>query len=81
MSFVVAEIEDHVTQGMTGRRTKLPVPKPNQEGLSLWNLLCKNIGKDLSQISMPVAINEPLNMLQVKRLLSQLLNFINKIFQ
>lgn len=50
---------------MTGRRTKLPCPKPDTEGLSLWNLLCKNIGKDLSQVSMPVALNEPLNMLQV----------------
>lgn len=50
---------------MTGRRTKLPTPRPDTEGLSLWNLLCKNIGKDLSQVSMPVALNEPLNMLQV----------------
>ncbi|XP_063237836.1 oxysterol-binding protein-related protein 6-like isoform X2 [Bacillus rossius redtenbacheri] len=49
---------------MTGRRTKLPVPRPDTEGLSLWNLLCKNIGKDLSQVSMPVTLNEPLNMLQ-----------------
>jgi len=53
------------TRNMTGRRTKLPCPKPDTEGLSLWNLLCKNIGKDLSQVSMPVALNEPLNMLQV----------------
>lgn len=52
-------------RNMTGRRTKLPSPKPDTEGLSLWNLLCKNIGKDLSQVSMPVALNEPLNMLQV----------------
>ncbi|XP_017779338.1 PREDICTED: oxysterol-binding protein-related protein 3-like [Nicrophorus vespilloides] len=51
-------------QGLTGRRTILPAPRPGTEGLSLWNLLCKNIGKDLSQISMPVALNEPLNMLQ-----------------
>ncbi|XP_050522034.1 oxysterol-binding protein-related protein 6-like isoform X2 [Daktulosphaira vitifoliae] len=53
-----------VIRNMTGRRTKLPCPKPDTEGLSLWNLLCKNIGKDLSQVSMPVALNEPLNMLQ-----------------
>ncbi|XP_049834429.1 oxysterol-binding protein-related protein 3-like isoform X1 [Schistocerca gregaria] len=49
---------------MTGRRTKLPAVRPDTEGLSLWNLLCKNIGKDLSQVSMPVALNEPLSMLQ-----------------
>lgn len=47
-----------------GRRSKLPVPKPDAGDTSLWNLLCKNIGKDLSKVSMPVTINEPLNMLQ-----------------
>lgn len=47
------------------RRTRLPAPRPSPGGPSLWNLLYKNIGKDLSQISMPVTINEPLNMLQV----------------
>ncbi|XP_013165678.1 PREDICTED: oxysterol-binding protein-related protein 6-like isoform X4 [Papilio xuthus] len=46
------------------RRTRLPSPRPTPGGPSLWNLLYKNIGKDLSQISMPVTINEPLNMLQ-----------------
>lgn len=69
MYFPVTEIEDSEIQNLTGRRTKLPVPRPDTEGLSLWNLLCKNIGKDLSQISMPVALNEPLNMLQVRFLL------------
>lgn len=57
-------VTGRVGGNMTGRRTKLPAPRPNTEGLSLWNLLCKNIGKDLSQVSMPVALNEPLNMLQ-----------------
>ncbi|XP_063918580.1 oxysterol-binding protein-related protein 3-like isoform X2 [Zophobas morio] len=52
------------SQGLTGRRTVLPAPRPHTEGLSLWNLLSRNIGKDLSQISMPVALNEPLNVLQ-----------------
>ncbi|XP_047035182.1 oxysterol-binding protein-related protein 6-like isoform X1 [Helicoverpa zea] len=46
------------------RRTRLPAARPTPGGPSLWNLLYKNIGKDLSQISMPVTINEPLNMLQ-----------------
>ncbi|CAG9131188.1 unnamed protein product [Plutella xylostella] len=46
------------------RRTCLPRPRAAPGGPSLWNLLYKNIGKDLSQISMPVTINEPLNMLQ-----------------
>ncbi|XP_054167946.1 oxysterol-binding protein-related protein 6-like isoform X2 [Oppia nitens] len=48
----------------TGRRSKLPAPQPDTGDVSLWSLLCKNIGKDLSKISMPVTINEPLNVLQ-----------------
>ncbi|XP_038218658.1 oxysterol-binding protein-related protein 6-like [Zerene cesonia] len=51
-------------QGQWSRRRALPAPRPTPGGPSLWNLLYKNIGKDLSQISMPVTINEPLNMLQ-----------------
>ncbi|KAJ6216844.1 hypothetical protein RDWZM_008001 [Blomia tropicalis] len=47
----------------TGRRTMLPSVQPSSD-ISLWTLLCKNIGKDLSKISMPVTINEPLNVLQ-----------------
>ena len=48
----------------TGRRSKLPVPMSSTAGVNLWNLLCKNIGKDLSKISMPVTLNEPLYVLQ-----------------
>ncbi|CAH0597117.1 unnamed protein product [Chrysodeixis includens] len=55
----------HAAEGAGwARRTRLPSPRPTPGGPSLWNLLYKNIGKDLSQISMPVTINEPLNMLQ-----------------
>ena len=49
----------------TGRRSKLPVAKPETPDISLWNLLYRNIGKDLTKISMPVTLNEPLSMLQV----------------
>jgi len=52
------------TGTLTGRRRKLPVPQTEIEGVNLWNLLCKNIGKDLSKISMPVTLNEPLSTLQ-----------------
>ncbi|KAF7489466.1 Oxysterol-binding protein-related protein 6 [Sarcoptes scabiei] len=45
------------------RRNKLPGVQPSND-ISLWSLLYKNIGKDLSKISMPVTINEPLNLLQ-----------------
>jgi hypothetical protein len=45
---------------MTGRRQKLPTLMPDNSSLNLWNLLCKNIGKDLSKISMPGKINQEL---------------------
>lgn len=48
----------------TGRRCKLPVAKPETPDISMWNLLYRNIGKDLTKISMPVTLNEPLSMLQ-----------------
>jgi len=48
----------------TGRRSRLPAPKPSTEDLSLWNLMKRNIGKDLSKVSMPVVLNEPIGMLQ-----------------
>lgn len=48
-----------------GRRGQLPMPAPSgNEVPSLWGILKKNIGKDLSRISMPVALNEPLGVLQ-----------------
>ena len=56
--------KDAAMTNMTGRRQSLPVPKTDTEGINLWNLLCKNIGKDLSKISMPVTLNEPLSALQ-----------------
>ncbi|KAI6647126.1 Oxysterol-binding protein-related protein 6-like isoform X2 [Oopsacas minuta] len=46
------------------KRGMLPAPRPDIGGLSLWSILRKNIGKDLSRISMPVALNEPLSALQ-----------------
>lgn len=61
---------------MTGHRDKLPCPRPNTEGVSLWSLLRKNIGIDLSRVSMPVALNEPLSMLQVKYFLNYIFIFI-----
>jgi hypothetical protein len=44
------------------RRSRLPAPA--QVSHSIWSILSKNIGKDLSKISMPVTLNEPLNSLQ-----------------
>uniref|UniRef100_A0A3Q2YMY9 Oxysterol binding protein like 6 n=1 Tax=Hippocampus comes TaxID=109280 RepID=A0A3Q2YMY9_HIPCM len=47
-----------------GRRICLPAPCPDTGNINLWNILRNNIGKDLSKVSMPVELNEPLNTLQ-----------------
>ncbi|XP_007570014.1 oxysterol-binding protein-related protein 3 isoform X1 [Poecilia formosa] len=46
------------------RRSCLPTPSPTNSTISLWNILRNNIGKDLSKVTMPVHLNEPLNALQ-----------------
>ncbi|KAI0785997.1 Oxysterol-binding protein-domain-containing protein [Abortiporus biennis] len=45
------------------RRTQLPSPPVGDEG-SLFTVLKKNVGKDLSQVALPVSFNEPLTLLQ-----------------
>ncbi|KAH8835365.1 oxysterol binding protein [Flagelloscypha sp. PMI_526] len=45
------------------RRTILPAPITGDEG-SIFTVLKKNVGKDLSTIALPVTFNEPLTMLQ-----------------
>ncbi|KAG6845951.1 hypothetical protein H0H87_010999 [Tephrocybe sp. NHM501043] len=45
------------------RRTHLPSPPVGDEG-SLFAMLKKNVGKDLSTITFPVTFNEPLTLLQ-----------------
>lgn len=54
-----AEVEMPVVQW----RTRLPVPMPKDEG-SLISVLRKSVGKDMSQISMPVTFNEAISLLQ-----------------
>ncbi|XP_061030984.1 oxysterol-binding protein-related protein 7 isoform X5 [Eubalaena glacialis] len=46
------------------RRQCLPAASGPGADVSLWNILRNNIGKDLSKVSMPVQLNEPLNTLQ-----------------
>ncbi|TSK14726.1 Oxysterol-binding protein-related protein 6 [Bagarius yarrelli] len=50
--------------GSTGNRTKLPVVCPDNSHVGLITILYNNIGKDLSHVSMPAALNEPVNLLQ-----------------
>ncbi|XP_050790765.1 oxysterol-binding protein-related protein 7 isoform X2 [Gopherus flavomarginatus] len=45
-------------------RSCLPAPSIPAGDVSLWNILRNNVGKDLSKVSMPVQLNEPLNTLQ-----------------
>lgn len=49
--------------GLVSRRKRLPHPVA-VKSISVLGILRKNIGKDLSTISMPVNLNEPLNLLQ-----------------
>ncbi|KAM4535181.1 oxysterol-binding protein-related protein 6-like [Fundulus diaphanus] len=48
----------------TGRRTTLPSPGADNSHIGIMTILYNNIGKDLSRVSMPVALNEPLSLLQ-----------------
>ncbi|XP_070585117.1 oxysterol-binding protein-related protein 3 isoform X4 [Erythrolamprus reginae] len=57
-------VPDDIVEDTSRRRTRLPAPCPNTSNISLWNILRNNIGKDLSKVSMPVGLNEPLNTLQ-----------------
>ncbi|KAI9008250.1 Oxysterol-binding protein-domain-containing protein [Gaertneriomyces semiglobifer] len=46
------------------RRTRLPAPTVSMQNISIMSLLRNNVGKDLSTVAMPIALNEPLNLLQ-----------------
>uniref|UniRef100_A0A8C3GA80 Oxysterol binding protein like 6 n=1 Tax=Cyclopterus lumpus TaxID=8103 RepID=A0A8C3GA80_CYCLU len=63
-----ASVTDNVSRQSSafrnGRRSCLPAPCPDTSNINLWNILRNNIGKDLSKVSMPVELNEPLNTLQ-----------------
>ena len=37
---------------------------PEKQSFSIWAILKDSIGKDLSKISMPIWLNEPISMLQ-----------------
>ncbi|KAA0725106.1 Oxysterol-binding protein-related protein 6 [Triplophysa tibetana] len=46
------------TNKCTGRRTSLPAVCPDNSHVGLMTILYNNIGKDLSRVSMPAALNE-----------------------
>ncbi|KAI8608162.1 Oxysterol-binding protein [Chytriomyces sp. MP71] len=46
------------------RRTTLPALPVSMDSINVMSILRNNMGKDFSQIAMPIALNEPLNLLQ-----------------
>ena len=44
-------------------REKLPFLRPENEVIGLWSLISKFIGQDLTKISLPVILSEPLSTL------------------
>ena len=61
MLFLLIGIADNTFQ----RRCLLPAFSKSRNNVNIFGLLSKSIGKDLSKISMPVDMNEPLSALQV----------------
>ncbi|KAL2104205.1 hypothetical protein ACEWY4_001073 [Coilia grayii] len=54
----------HHENGVWERRTTLPAPMFSRNNFSVWGFLKKCIGMELSKITMPIALNEPLSFLQ-----------------
>ncbi|XP_063320253.1 oxysterol-binding protein-related protein 2-like [Pelmatolapia mariae] len=50
--------------GIKKHRTSLPAPMFSRNNISVWSILKKCIGLELSKITMPIAFNEPLSFLQ-----------------
>ncbi|XP_032317413.1 oxysterol-binding protein-related protein 2 isoform X3 [Camelus dromedarius] len=50
--------------GVRKHRTALPAPMFTRSDFSVWSILKKCIGLELSKITMPIAFNEPLSFLQ-----------------
>uniref|UniRef100_A0A674DYD2 Oxysterol-binding protein n=1 Tax=Salmo trutta TaxID=8032 RepID=A0A674DYD2_SALTR len=50
--------------GIVRHRTSLPAPMFSRNDFSIWSILRKCIGMELSKITMPVIFNEPLSFLQ-----------------
>ncbi|KAK9811536.1 hypothetical protein WJX72_005524 [[Myrmecia] bisecta] len=49
---------------VVARRQRMPVPRPLNRGFSIWSVLKNAIGRDLTRITMPATINEPLSACQ-----------------
>ncbi|KAG7507034.1 hypothetical protein JOB18_022578 [Solea senegalensis] len=60
----ISKTPNSVVPKSTGRRTTLPAHCPDNSHVGLMAILYNNIGKDLARVSMPAALNEPVNLLQ-----------------
>ncbi|XP_076616222.1 oxysterol-binding protein-related protein 7 isoform X2 [Chaetodon auriga] len=60
----ISKTPNSVVPKSTGRRTALPAPCPDNSHVGLMAILYNNIGRDLARVSMPAALNEPVNLLQ-----------------
>uniref|UniRef100_A0A8C4IFZ8 Oxysterol-binding protein n=1 Tax=Dicentrarchus labrax TaxID=13489 RepID=A0A8C4IFZ8_DICLA len=60
----ISKSPNSVVAKSTGRRTTLPATCPDNSHVGLMAILYNNIGKDLARVSMPAALNEPVNLLQ-----------------
>ncbi|MED6264208.1 hypothetical protein CHARACLAT_012505 [Characodon lateralis] len=60
----ISRTPNNVVPKSTGCRTTLPAPCPDNSHVGLMAILYNNIGKDLARVSMPAALNEPINLLQ-----------------
>ncbi|KAM4629559.1 oxysterol-binding protein-related protein 1 isoform 2-T2 [Polymixia lowei] len=56
--------EETQPNGITKHRNSLPAPMFSRNDFSIWSILRKCIGMELSKITMPVIFNEPLSFLQ-----------------
>ncbi|XP_051784876.1 oxysterol-binding protein-related protein 1 isoform X2 [Erpetoichthys calabaricus] len=56
--------EEPQSNGIKKYRTSLPAPMFSRNDFSIWSILRKCIGMELSKITMPVIFNEPLSFLQ-----------------
>ena len=53
-----------VIKGDNPSRKQIPFLRPEGEVIPLWTLLSKFVGQDLTKISLPVILSEPLSTLQ-----------------
>lgn len=65
-SSAVGKVEERPPRenGIQKHRTSLPAPMFSRSDFSVWSILKKCIGLELSKITMPIAFNEPLSFLQ-----------------